>query len=57
MIGYNSAPTPGLGSTIFAHLNIGIATSGCVTLPRGELLPLLRWLNPARSPRIRMGVR
>jgi len=56
VIGYNTARTPGLGSAIFLHLNIGIATTGCVTLPPGELLPLLRWLNPARSPRIRMGV-
>ena len=56
-IGYNTARTPGLGSAIFLHLNIGIATAGCVTLPESELLPLLRWLNPARSPRIRMGVR
>jgi len=57
VIGYNTARTPGLGSAIFLHLNIGIATSGCVTLPPGELLPLLRWLNPDGSPRIRMGVR
>jgi L,D-peptidoglycan transpeptidase YkuD (ErfK/YbiS/YcfS/YnhG family) len=57
VIGYNTARTPGLGSAIFLHLNIGAATAGCVTLPEGELLPLLRWLNPARSPRIRMGVR
>ena len=35
----------------------GIATTGCATLPPGGLLPLLRWLNPARLPRIRMGVR
>jgi len=57
VIGYNTARTPGLGSAIFLHLNIGIATTGCMTLPPGELLPLLRWLNPADSPRIRMGVR
>ena len=56
-IGYNTARTPGLGSAIFLHLNIGIATAGCVTLPQGQLLPLLHWLNPARSPVIRMGVR
>jgi L,D-peptidoglycan transpeptidase YkuD (ErfK/YbiS/YcfS/YnhG family) len=55
-IDYNTARTPGLGSAIFLHLNIGIATAGCVTLPESELLPLLRWLNPARSPQIRMGV-
>ncbi len=57
VIGYNTARTPGLGSAIFLHLNIGIATAGCVTLPPGELLPLLHWLDRARSPRIRMGVR
>jgi len=56
-IGYNTARTPGLGSAIFLHLNIGIGTAGCVTLPGSELLPLLRWLNPARSPQIKMGVR
>jgi L,D-peptidoglycan transpeptidase YkuD (ErfK/YbiS/YcfS/YnhG family) len=56
VIGYNTARTPGLGSAIFLHQNIGIATAGCITLPIGELLAVLRWLNPARSPRIRMGV-
>ncbi len=56
VIAYNTARTPGLGSAIFLHVNIGIATAGCVTLPMGELLRVLRWLNPARSPRIRMGV-
>jgi L,D-peptidoglycan transpeptidase YkuD (ErfK/YbiS/YcfS/YnhG family) len=56
VIGYNTARIPGLGSAIFLHQNIGIATAGCVTLPTGELLAVLRWLNPARSPRIRMGV-
>jgi len=56
-IGYNTTRTPGLGSAIFLHLNIGIGTAGCVTLPGSELLPLLRWLNPARSPQIKMGVR
>jgi L,D-peptidoglycan transpeptidase YkuD (ErfK/YbiS/YcfS/YnhG family) len=56
VIGYNTARTPGLGSAIFLHQNIGIATAGCITLPMGELLRVLRWLNPARSPRIQMGV-
>jgi L,D-peptidoglycan transpeptidase YkuD (ErfK/YbiS/YcfS/YnhG family) len=55
VIAYNTARTPGLGSGIFLHVNIGIATAGCVTLPMGELLRVLRWLDPARSPRIKMG--
>ena len=56
VIGYNTARTPGLGSAIFLHINIGMPTAGCVTLPVGELLEILRWLNPAASPRITMGV-
>jgi hypothetical protein len=51
-----AARTPGLGSAIFLHVNIGMPTAGCVTLPTGELLEILRWLNPAVSPRITMGV-
>jgi L,D-peptidoglycan transpeptidase YkuD (ErfK/YbiS/YcfS/YnhG family) len=56
VIGYNTARTPGLGSAIFLHINIGMPTAGCVTLPVGELLDILHWLNPAASPRITMGV-
>jgi L,D-peptidoglycan transpeptidase YkuD (ErfK/YbiS/YcfS/YnhG family) len=56
VIAYNTARTPGLGSAIFLHINIGTPTAGCVTLPAGELLEILRWLNPADSPRITMGV-
>jgi L,D-peptidoglycan transpeptidase YkuD (ErfK/YbiS/YcfS/YnhG family) len=55
VIGYNPARAPGLGSGIFLHVNIGIATAGCITLPAGKLLAVLRWLDPARSPRIKMG--
>ena len=33
VIGYNRARTPGLGSAIFLHINIGMPTAGCVTLP------------------------
>lgn len=47
-----TARTAGLGSAIFLHINIGTPTAGCVTLPVGELLKILRWLNPADSPRI-----
>jgi L,D-peptidoglycan transpeptidase YkuD (ErfK/YbiS/YcfS/YnhG family) len=57
VIAYNRARTPGLGSAIFPHITIGMPTAGCVTLPVGELLEILRRLNPADSPRITMGVR
>ena len=56
VIGYNSARTPGLGSAIFLHVDTGTPTAGCVALPEAELLEILRWLNPAASPRIAIGV-
>ena len=46
------ARTPGLGSAIFLHAGTGPATAGCVSLPVSELVRVLRWLNPADTPRI-----
>jgi L,D-peptidoglycan transpeptidase YkuD (ErfK/YbiS/YcfS/YnhG family) len=57
VIAYNAARTPGLGSAIFLHVSTGGSTEGCVALPQGELLDVLRWLDPAQQPRIVMGVR
>jgi L,D-peptidoglycan transpeptidase YkuD (ErfK/YbiS/YcfS/YnhG family) len=57
VIAYNTTRTPEAGSAIFLHVGTGSATAGCVSLPRGELLEVLRWLNPARSPLIDMGVK
>ncbi len=56
VIAYNSSRTPGLGSAIFLHATVGGATAGCVSIPAGPLVELLPWLDPARSPRIVMGV-
>jgi L,D-peptidoglycan transpeptidase YkuD (ErfK/YbiS/YcfS/YnhG family) len=55
VIAYNTARTPGLGSAIFLHVSSGGSTAGCVSLPTSELLAVLRWLDPARAPRIVMG--
>jgi L,D-peptidoglycan transpeptidase YkuD (ErfK/YbiS/YcfS/YnhG family) len=55
VIAYNSANTPQLGSAIFLHVFTGGATAGCVSLPSDQLLQILRWLDPSRSPRIIMG--
>ena len=56
VIAYNTARTPGLGSGIFLHASTGRATAGCVSLPVDQLVSVLRWLDPSRSPRIVMGV-
>jgi L,D-peptidoglycan transpeptidase YkuD (ErfK/YbiS/YcfS/YnhG family) len=44
-----------LGSGIFLHSWVGGATEGCVALPEGELLMVLRWLRPAAHPVIEIG--
>jgi L,D-peptidoglycan transpeptidase YkuD (ErfK/YbiS/YcfS/YnhG family) len=55
VIAYNVKRVPGLGSAIFLHVTHHDATTGCVSLPRPDLLALLRWLQPADHPRIIMG--
>jgi L,D-peptidoglycan transpeptidase YkuD (ErfK/YbiS/YcfS/YnhG family) len=55
VIAYNDGKVPGLGSAIFLHVATGGATAGCVSLPSASLLEVLRWLDPARQPRIVMG--
>ncbi|GAA4349351.1 L,D-transpeptidase family protein [Angustibacter luteus] len=43
VIGYNEARTPGRGSAIFFHVDLGHGTAGCVSLPTGSLLRVMRW--------------
>jgi L,D-peptidoglycan transpeptidase YkuD (ErfK/YbiS/YcfS/YnhG family) len=56
VIAYNTDRTPGLGSAIFMHVSNGGPTAGCVSLPSSQLVEVLRWLDPSRSPRIILGV-
>jgi L,D-peptidoglycan transpeptidase YkuD (ErfK/YbiS/YcfS/YnhG family) len=57
VIAYNTARVPGRGSAVFLHVGTGTATGGCVSLPRSELIRLLRWLEPADKPTITIAVR
>ena len=55
VISYNTGPVvPGRGSAIFLHDSTGGSTNGCVSLPRPELLRVLRWLRPGASIAIRL---
>jgi L,D-peptidoglycan transpeptidase YkuD (ErfK/YbiS/YcfS/YnhG family) len=50
-----ATPVPNAGSGIFLHefsTAAGNPTAGCVSLSHGDLLSVLTWLDPARSPRI-----
>ena len=55
VIGYNPHRYPGQGSAIFLHVTTNSATAGCVSLPASQVVPLLRWLDPAKRPRMIMG--
>lgn len=56
VVGYNMHPVvPGRGSGIFLHVQIGKATSGCISLRRPALLHVLRWLVPSALPQIAIG--
>jgi len=57
VIAYNTARVPGLGSAVFLHVGTGSATAGCVSLPRAELIEVLRWLRPRANPRITITAR
>ncbi len=43
---------PGRGSGIFLHVQIGKATSGCISLRRPALIHVLRWLRRTAQPQI-----
>lgn len=58
VIEYNTRPVvPGRGSGIFLHAKTGSSTNGCVSLPVAQLVATLRWLDPAKRPRIVIGTR
>ncbi len=55
VVNHNTSPTlPMGGSCIFLHVwrAPGAPTSGCTAMSEEHLLDLLRWLDPAKSPRL-----
>src|ERR1700722_374841 len=53
VIAYNRHPiVPGRGSAIFLHVSDGRATTGCVSIPASDLVPILRALKPNLNPLI-----
>jgi L,D-peptidoglycan transpeptidase YkuD (ErfK/YbiS/YcfS/YnhG family) len=57
VIGFNMSPVVrGRGSGIFLHVEVHNSTNGCVSLPRAQLLRVLRWLRPSPAPQIVIGV-
>ncbi|MCV7300828.1 L,D-transpeptidase family protein [Mycobacterium barrassiae] len=52
----NPQRIPGRVSGIFLHVTDGSPTWGCVAIGREEMRAVLKWLDPAASPRITIGV-
>jgi L,D-peptidoglycan transpeptidase YkuD (ErfK/YbiS/YcfS/YnhG family) len=58
VIEYNRQPVvAGRGSAIFLHVSIGAPTTGCVAIPRVDLLRVLRFLRPSQHPMIYISTR
>lgn len=56
VMGYNQDGKPGAGSAFFLHVSNGRSTAGCAAVSKTTMVQLLRWLNPAKNPYIRIGV-
>jgi L,D-peptidoglycan transpeptidase YkuD (ErfK/YbiS/YcfS/YnhG family) len=57
VINYNMSPmVPGKGSAFFLHVTENKPTEGCVSIPQPDVVRIMRWLEPAKHPRILMGV-
>src|SRR5437773_6386335 len=57
VVGFNANPiVPGRGSGIFLHVQVRSSTNGCVSLPRPQLVRILRWLRPSPAPQIVIGL-
>ena len=53
---YNRPAVPGAGSAFFLHISNASATAGCVSIDRAGLESVLRWLKPAGTPVIAIGI-
>jgi L,D-peptidoglycan transpeptidase YkuD (ErfK/YbiS/YcfS/YnhG family) len=56
--GYNARPNSrisGRGAGIFVHVFGRRYTAGCVSVARGDMIRLLRWLDPAARPACAVG--
>ena len=52
---HNPTNTPGNASAIFLHVG-NEPTWGCVAIGREQMVEILKWLDPAKNPKISIGV-
>lgn len=46
----------GAGSAFFLHVTTGQPTAGCVAISKAQLTKIMKWLSPAKNPRIATGI-
>lgn len=58
VVAHNPRNQPGHGSCIFMHLwqRPGHPTSGCTAMSEANILRVLKWLDPAKGPRLVQGL-
>lgn len=49
---WNFNQTPDKGAAIFIHVNGAGATGSCISLPEGNMVSLMKWMNPSKNPKI-----
>ncbi|MFW0791114.1 L,D-transpeptidase family protein [Gordonia sp. CPCC 205333] len=55
-IAHNPQRTPGKASAMFLHVTNGEPTLGCVAIDKASMKKILAWLDPAKEPKITIGV-
>ncbi len=55
-VAHNPNRVPGDASAIFLHVSTNEPTWGCISIDRQMMIDVLKWLDPAKSPKITIGV-
>ena len=55
-VAHNPNRVPGDASAIFLHVSNGQPTWGCVAIEKQKMIDVLKWLDPAKNPKITIGV-
>ncbi|MGV9858214.1 L,D-transpeptidase family protein [Gordonia sp. NPDC003425] len=55
-IAHNPQRVPGKASAMFLHVTNNEPTQGCVAIDREDMRKVLTWLDPAKHPKITIGV-
>ena len=49
---WNYSQNPDKGGAIFIHMNGAGATGSCISLAEGNMVSLMKWINPSKDPKI-----